>query len=279
MRKIAMKQLLLILTFSLLFIWNIRFIQAESIDPYIDALSIEAEQTSMKANKAAVLTDQGPEPPVVPTASDDIDMLSREVSERLKIILTDSLTEEAKQKKLAKIISNAVKKGHEISSIQNAVSEAMAELSKRKHLDIKQEALEFAEKTVNEIVEASKDITQGDPNDPYIKSLNAEVNGLAVEDENSNIKERPEASTGIQALIKRKNRFSGIKKAEALKNTAKSATRTIVVLKGESLSGIAYKVYGAYDKYLFLYEVNRDLLDSPDLIMPGQILKIPLLRI
>ncbi len=277
MRKIAMKQLLLILTFSLLFIWNIRFIQAESIDPYIDALSIEAEQTSMKANKAAVLTDQGPEPPVVPTASDDIDMLSREVSERLKIILTDSLTEEVKQKKLAKIISNAVKKGHEISSIQNAVSEAMVELSKRKHLDIKQEALEFAEKTVNEIVEASKDIAQGDPNDPYIKSLNAEVNGLA--DENSNIKERPDASTGIQALIKRKNRFSGIKKTEALKNTAKSATQTIVVLKGESLSGIAYKVYGSYDKYLFLYEANRDQLDSPDLIMPGQILKIPLLRI
>ncbi len=260
-----MKQLLKSLIVSLLFISNIQFTQAESKNSYLEALSVEAEITNMNADKATILTDDGPEPAVVPSASDDIDQLSRDISDRLQIILTGALTDEEKQRKLAEIVSSNVKKGHEIDAIQDAVSEAMAELSKQENLDIESDTIKFAEKIVNEIVGASKDIAQGDPNDPYIKSLNAELNEVSAQENRGTT---TSLSTGIKALIESNNEISKVIKQDIL-------IQTIVVLEGESLSKIAEKVYGSVNKYLFLYEANRDQLDNPDFIKVGQILKIP----
>jgi len=53
------------------------------------------------------------------------------------------------------------------------------------------------------------------------------------------------------------------------------ATATHTVQPGETLSGIAYKYYGSASKYLALYELNRDVLSSPNDLRPGMTLKIP----
>ncbi len=47
------------------------------------------------------------------------------------------------------------------------------------------------------------------------------------------------------------------------------------VEKGESLSLIAKHHYGKAKLWPRIYEANRDQLDDPDRIKPGQILKIP----
>lgn len=47
------------------------------------------------------------------------------------------------------------------------------------------------------------------------------------------------------------------------------------VVKGESLSKIAKHYYDDMMKYKKIFEANRDILDNPDLIHPGQILTIP----
>jgi nucleoid-associated protein YgaU len=47
------------------------------------------------------------------------------------------------------------------------------------------------------------------------------------------------------------------------------------VEKGETLGKIAKKYYGKPSKYKEIYEANSDILDNPDLIHPGQELKIP----
>jgi len=47
------------------------------------------------------------------------------------------------------------------------------------------------------------------------------------------------------------------------------------VLSGDSLSKIAKKVYGDANKWRRIYEANTDQIKNPDLIHPGQILKIP----
>jgi nucleoid-associated protein YgaU len=44
---------------------------------------------------------------------------------------------------------------------------------------------------------------------------------------------------------------------------------------GESLSKIAKHYYGDPMKYNAIFEANRNLLDNPDLIHPGQVLVIP----
>jgi nucleoid-associated protein YgaU len=47
------------------------------------------------------------------------------------------------------------------------------------------------------------------------------------------------------------------------------------VVKGDSLSKIAKREYGDANKWRTIYEANQDLISDPDLIYPGQQLKIP----
>jgi nucleoid-associated protein YgaU len=48
-----------------------------------------------------------------------------------------------------------------------------------------------------------------------------------------------------------------------------------VVQKGDSLSLIAREFYGDMSLYPKIFEANRDILDDPDKIKPGQRLRIP----
>jgi len=51
--------------------------------------------------------------------------------------------------------------------------------------------------------------------------------------------------------------------------------QTYTVQKGDTLSHIAKQFYGKPNKWNAIFEANRDQLDDPDKIQPGQILKIP----
>lgn len=47
------------------------------------------------------------------------------------------------------------------------------------------------------------------------------------------------------------------------------------VKKGDTLSKIAKEYYGDMMKYPVIFEANKPMLTSPDLIYPGQVLRIP----
>jgi nucleoid-associated protein YgaU len=51
--------------------------------------------------------------------------------------------------------------------------------------------------------------------------------------------------------------------------------RTYKVRKGDTLSGIAKRFYGDANDYHLIYDANRDQLNDPDKIYPGQRLRIP----
>lgn len=53
------------------------------------------------------------------------------------------------------------------------------------------------------------------------------------------------------------------------------AAKTHTVAAGESLSKIAKKHYGDANQWKKIFEANRDQIKNPDLIHPGQVLKIP----
>jgi hypothetical protein len=52
-------------------------------------------------------------------------------------------------------------------------------------------------------------------------------------------------------------------------------SRIYEVAGGDSLSKIAKKFYGDANKYMKIFEANKDQLKDPDKIKPGQKLKIP----
>ncbi len=58
-------------------------------------------------------------------------------------------------------------------------------------------------------------------------------------------------------------------------SAAAPAGRTYTVKAGDTLSKIAKEHLGNANAYMKIYEANRDQLDNPDLIKPGQVLKLP----
>lgn len=52
-------------------------------------------------------------------------------------------------------------------------------------------------------------------------------------------------------------------------------SRTYTVEKGDTLSGIAKKMYGNANRYPQIFEANKPMLSDPDKIYPGQVLRIP----
>ena len=51
--------------------------------------------------------------------------------------------------------------------------------------------------------------------------------------------------------------------------------QTYTVQKGDTLSKIAKQYLGDANKWNLIFQANKNLISNPDLIKPGQILKIP----
>ena len=66
---------------------------------------------------------------------------------------------------------------------------------------------------------------------------------------------------------------SGVRSTEQI--TGGTGERTYTVESGDTLSHIAKAHYGKAGKWRAIFEANRDQIDDPDRIFPGQVLKIP----
>jgi len=63
--------------------------------------------------------------------------------------------------------------------------------------------------------------------------------------------------------------------ASAPAASSPAASKTYTVHAGDTLSSIAQRELGDAKKYMKIFEANRDQLQDPDKIKPGQVLKIP----
>ncbi len=57
--------------------------------------------------------------------------------------------------------------------------------------------------------------------------------------------------------------------------SAGQSARTYTVKAGDTLSKIAKQHLGDGNAYMRIFELNKDQLSNPDLIKPGQVLKLP----
>jgi len=67
--------------------------------------------------------------------------------------------------------------------------------------------------------------------------------------------------------------FSGV--SAGVDSTAEVVGGTYTVEKGDTLSRIAKQHLGDANAWNRIFEANRDVLDDPDRIQPGQVLKLP----
>lgn len=75
---------------------------------------------------------------------------------------------------------------------------------------------------------------------------------------------------------KKRPDFSSVKSGGSSTAPAPAAAaKTYTVAAGDSLSKIAKKLYGDANQWKKIFEANKDQIKNPDLIHPGQVLKIP----
>ena len=67
--------------------------------------------------------------------------------------------------------------------------------------------------------------------------------------------------------------FSGV--SASVDSTAEVVAATYTVEKGDTLSRIAKQHLGDANAWKKIFDANRDQLDDPDRIQPGQVLKLP----
>ncbi|MGH8083743.1 MAG: LysM peptidoglycan-binding domain-containing protein [Lysobacter sp.] len=76
--------------------------------------------------------------------------------------------------------------------------------------------------------------------------------------------------------VEKKADFSGVNASvDTTAEKVGGGEQTYTVERGDTLSQIAKQFYGKASDWNTIFEANRDQLDDPDLIQPGQVLKIP----
>lgn len=86
-----------------------------------------------------------------------------------------------------------------------------------------------------------------------------------------------QSSVGNTGAKKADPQDSGIVSGASSQLTSKdeNTLQSYTVEKGDSLSKIAKKVYGKASLWRKIYEANQDHIKDPDLIYPGQVLRLP----
>lgn len=84
-----------------------------------------------------------------------------------------------------------------------------------------------------------------------------------------------EASFAIERIQAQLQPAAASSEAAPAPEAAAPVEQSYTVAAGDNLSAIAEQFYGAADQWPRIFEANRDKLDNPDLIYPGQVLRIP----
>ncbi|MEM9556580.1 MAG: peptidoglycan-binding protein LysM [Acidobacteriota bacterium] len=137
----------------------------------------------------------------------------------------------------------------ELQTKADAQRERLAELKKARALELRLQELELGVEGLDIDVQGGTVVLQGTVPDQET----AEKIALTV----GNIE-------GVEAVD---NRLEAEEPAD-------EAT-FYTVERGDTLSKIAKEHYGSANKYMVIFEANRPMLEDPDKIYPGQVLRIP----
>jgi nucleoid-associated protein YgaU len=112
-----------------------------------------------------------------------------------------------------------------------------------------------------------------------VRSSGIEVEGLSVDVDGDQVTVYGQAAnvTDKEKVILMLGNIEGIATVDDRMSVAVQEPESdfYTVVKGDSLSKIAKEFYGDYMKYPLIFEANKPMLEHPDLIYPGQVLRIP----
>lgn len=115
----------------------------------------------------------------------------------------------------------------------------------------------------------------------HVKSLGLKYNSLSVNTAKDSVTLEGEVASQEDAE-KITLAVGNVEGVQIVDNRLKVATpapeaKYHTVVNGDTLSKIAQAVYGDMTKFPIIFQANQPMLKSPDLIYPGQVLRIPAL--
>jgi nucleoid-associated protein YgaU len=109
--------------------------------------------------------------------------------------------------------------------------------------------------------------------------LNADNVETEVDGDTVKLKGDVEDKTALEQILIAAGNVNGVSKVDVtdlLSNDGQTPDSDFhTVVRGDTLSGIAKKYYGDAMKYPQIFEANKPMLKDPNLIYPGQKLRIP----
>lgn len=115
----------------------------------------------------------------------------------------------------------------------------------------------------------------------YIETENPGVKDLEVtiQDGVATLSGVAESAEAMEKAVLMAGNIQGVSEVRVDNLTTPAATEKVeyyVIKSGDTLSGIAAKHYGKGSLYPRIFEANREVIKDPDLIYPGQKIRIPL---
>jgi len=109
---------------------------------------------------------------------------------------------------------------------------------------------------------------------PGIQDLNVTYNDGVVE-----LTGTADSAEAMEKAVLMAGNVQGVSEVKADGVSAPPQPATVeyyVIQKGDSLSAIAKRYYGNAKDYPRIFDANREVIKNPDLIYPGQKIRIPL---
>jgi nucleoid-associated protein YgaU len=114
----------------------------------------------------------------------------------------------------------------------------------------------------------------------HIQNSNPGIQGLAVEFTEGvvSLSGNADSSEALEKAVLMAGNVKGVAEVKAQGLSAPQPQTTVeyyVIQKGDTLSAIAKQYYGKANDYPRIFEANREVIGNPDLIYPGQKIRIP----
>ena len=115
----------------------------------------------------------------------------------------------------------------------------------------------------------------------HIEEANPGIQNLGVSYENGVVSLSGDASTSdaMEKAVLMAGNVQGVSEVKVNDLHAPLVEEKVeyyVIKKGDTLSAIAKQYYGRANDYPRIFEANREVIKNPDLIFPGQKIRIPL---
>ncbi len=126
---------------------------------------------------------------------------------------------------------------------------------------------------------AAAEAKAGEALENLVRKMNIPINNLDVKYASATATINGEADTQeiAEKAVLTVGNVNGISRVDNQLHilNPKPEARYHTVEKGDWLSKISKKYYGDANKYNVIFEANKPMLDHPDKIYPGQVLRIP----